>query len=311
MIIKEAASRDADVTELERLLDRPDVPEATRKRIEAEVRQIQSGIKGEQDAAYLIDLYFGRSPNWAIIHDLRIEVDGHAAQIDHLIVNRLVQVWVCESKHFAEGVSVNEHGEWSRWWRGRSEGMASPIEQARRHILLLERAFEDGLVASPKRLGLVRWKPEIRSVILVSDNARIGRPKQKVDGLETVFKAERLKQYLFAEFEKAPAAKAFGLIGKEGLEAFVRRLAGLHRPISWDWAARFGLQAEPAPVAVIPESPSLTAPATPVTRRPWFVKFDGPCANCGVVLREGTEAVWQHRQRRVLCLDCAASTGER
>jgi hypothetical protein len=61
---------------------------------------------------------------------------------------------------------------------------------------LLQRAFDDGLVKAPKRLGLVRRKQDIRSLVLVSNNARIGRPKRKVDGLDTVIKAEQLEKKL-------------------------------------------------------------------------------------------------------------------
>src|SRR5215204_5537741 len=129
MQIKAADGRARDVTELEELLDRPDLPQATRRRVEAEIRNIQAGERAERDAAYHIELYFGRSENWASIHDLRIEVDGLAAQIDHLLLDRVGEIWVCESKSFAEGVSINDHGEWSRWWHGRPDGMASPIEQ--------------------------------------------------------------------------------------------------------------------------------------------------------------------------------------
>ena len=162
------------------------------------------GNRDERDAAYEIELWFGRSQNWATIHDLRIEVDGLAAQMDHLIINRLAEIWVCESKSFAEGVSVNEHGEWVRWWKGRGEGMPSPIEQNRRHVELLGRAFDDGLVKPPKRLGLLPRKPRIRSLVLVSNSARIGRPKRDVDGLDQVIKAEQLKTRLFDEFDKTP-----------------------------------------------------------------------------------------------------------
>lgn len=49
---------------------------------------------------------------------------------------------------------------------------------------------------APKRLGLVRRKQDIRSLVLVSNNARIGRPKRKVDGLDTVIKAEQLEKKL-------------------------------------------------------------------------------------------------------------------
>jgi hypothetical protein len=48
-----------------------------------------------------------------------------------------------------------EHGEWSRWWNGRQTGIPSPIEQNHRHIHLLERVFDDGLVRPPKRLGFM------------------------------------------------------------------------------------------------------------------------------------------------------------
>ena len=246
MRFKAADGHEQDVVELERLLERPDVPAATRKRIEAEIRQIQAGARGERDAAYQIDLYFGSSENWATLHDLRIEVDGLAAQIDHVLINRLAEVWVCESKSFAEGVSINEHGEWSRWWQGRQHGMASPIEQNRRHIHLLERAFDQRLAPLPRRLGLLTMKPRLRSLVLVSNEARISRPKRKVDGIDQVIKAEQLKTRLFDEFDKVPAHDLTRVIGKEGLEQFARGLAAMHRRAHVDWAARFGLVPAPA-----------------------------------------------------------------
>lgn len=306
MVIKSADDRQPDVEALNVLLGRPDVVHATRTQIETEIRSIRAGDKGERDAAYLIDLHFGRSENWAVIHDLRIEVTGHVAQIDHVIINRLAQVWLCESKHFAEGVAINEHGEWSRWYRGRAEGMPSPVEQNRRHALVLERAFEDGLVLSPKRWGLVRWKPQIKTLVLVSDNARIDRPKRKVDGVDTVIKAEQLQKRLFDEFNRAPDRSLLGVIGKEGLEHFARELASLHRPLERDWEARFGLPPTTAPVpSVAPVSPPAAAARETATRKPWFVKFDGPCAKCGRILVKGTEAHWSQRAHRMHCLDCA------
>lgn len=157
MQIKAAGDRQSDILALERQLERPELAAATRRRIDEQIRNIRAGEKGERDAAYEIELWFGRSPNWATIHDLRIEVGELAAQIDHLIINRLAEIWVCESKSFAEGVSVNEHGEWTGWWNGRPDGMPSPIEQNRRHVELLSRAFDDGLVKAPPP---VRPRPE-------------------------------------------------------------------------------------------------------------------------------------------------------
>ena len=305
MRTKAADGHEQDIVALERLLDRSDVPSATRKRIEAESRQIRAGERGERDAAYQIDLYFGASENWATIHDLRIEVDGLAAQIDHLIINRLAEVWVCESKSFAEGVSINDHGEWSRWWQGRQHGMASPIEQNRRHIHLLERAFDQRLAPLPRRLGLLTMKPRLRSLVLVSNEARISRPKRKVDGIDQVIKAEQLKTRLFDEFDKLPAHDLARLIGKDGLQQFAGGLAAMHRPAHVDWAARFGMGPGPdTPVLPSPPPPAEPAQASEAAPTQWRVKYDGPCSNCGRPLAKGTPAVWDRRMRKMLCLDC-------
>lgn len=304
MLIKSADDRTADVNALDRLLVRTGIPEATRRRIESEIRRIRAGVAGERDAAYVIDLHFGSSDNWAVIHDLRIEVGEHAAQLDHVIVNRLGQVWICESKHFAERVSVNEYGEWSQWRHGRLEGIPSPVEQNRRHVLMLERAFERGLLQPPKRLGLVRWRPQIRALVLVSNNARLTRPKRKVEGLDTVIKAEALKTRLFEEFDRSSSLALLGAIGKDGLGTFARDLAALHRPARPDWNARFGL---PSVDSALPAGAASSESRPSSAPRSWFVKFDGPCAQCGRVLTKGTQARWSQRHRRMSCLDCATS----
>jgi hypothetical protein len=308
MQIKAADSRQPDILALERLLDRPDLPAATRKRVEAEIRQIVAGERAEQGAAYQIELYFGRSENWATLHDLRIVVDGLAAQIDHVLINRFAEIWVCESKSFAEGVSINEHGEWLRWWNGRSEGIPSPVEQNHRHIHLLQRAFDDGLAPRPRRFGLAPMKPRLKSLVLVSDGAKISRPKRRVKGLEEVIKAEQLKTRLFDAFDATPDWDMLRLIGKEGLEKFARGLGTLHRPAAYDWTARFGLADIPG-VAPSTDATGHEPAATPRSERqarPWLVKYDGPCSRCGRMLTKGTPAIWDQTVRKMRCVDCSA-----
>jgi hypothetical protein len=39
----------------------------------------------------------------------------------------------------------------------------------------------------------------------------------------------------------------------------------------------------------------------------WIVQHDGPCSECGALLRAGTEAVWRWPPGRMFCLDCAAT----
>lgn len=201
MLIKAADDKQPQLDTLEALLSRPDVDAHTRRRIEQEIRTIRAGVSGERDAAYEIEFLFGNDRNRMTIHDLRIELDARVAQIDHLIINRVLEVWVCESKHFAEGVAVNELGEWVAFYGHRPYGIPSPVEQNRRHIAVLADVFAKGLVPLPKRLGIT-IKPQVSSLILVSSQARISRPKggaaARVEGLDAVIKVDQRLRRVWA-----------------------------------------------------------------------------------------------------------------
>lgn len=43
----------------------------------------------------------------------------------------------------------------------------------------------------------------------------------------------------------------------------------------------------------------------------WRVKYDGPCAKCGTVLRAGTVAVWDRRARKMSCVECPEAPEDR
>ena len=310
MLIKAADDKQSDLDALATLLARPDVSGATRRHIDQEIRSIRAGVKGERDAAYEIDFFSRDRPNWAVLHDLRLEVDGLVAQIDHLLISRLLIFWVCESKHFAEGVAINDHGEWQRYWNGRGHGMGSPVEQNRKHIVTLRRVFESGLVPLPRRLGIT-LKPDYRSLILVSNEARITRPRRdaKVDGLDTIIKADQLARTIDRQLDQANPLILSRLIGTADLEMLARQLAALHRPAHVDWAARFGLELEPprptaAPrVLDVPASPPRWAPSTDTAAKQKLV-----CAECGErVSYTVARFCWFNKPRfggRILCMNC-------
>jgi hypothetical protein len=195
MIIKEADEKKSQIATLEALAARRDASPDVRKRIEQEIRNIRSGIKGEEEAAYEINFHFGASKNYAVIHDLRIEVEGRVAQIDHLLIGRFLDIWVCETKSFCEGIAINEQGECSRFYNNKPSGMASPFEQNKKHIMVLGSLFKTGMVQLPTRLGF-SIKPNMTSVVLVSKNARISRPKTKIAGVESIIKSDQFRSMI-------------------------------------------------------------------------------------------------------------------
>lgn len=138
MLIKVADDKQPHIDAFSALLGRQDVDPATRKLIEQQIGTVRSGAKGERDAAYEIDFHYRDRENYMAIHDLRVEFSGCVAQVDHLLINRVLDVWVCETKAFSEGVKINEYGEWFRYGWGHARGMASPVEQDRRHVAVLK-----------------------------------------------------------------------------------------------------------------------------------------------------------------------------
>lgn len=241
MIIKEADDKKSQIEILQSLGARPDTSPDVRKRVEQEIRQMRAGIKGEAEAAYEIDFHFGAAKNYAVIHDLRIQVEGRVAQIDHLVIGRFLDIWVCETKNFSEGIAINEQGECSRFYNNKPYGMASPFEQNNKHILVLRSLFKTGMVQLPTRLGFA-IKPTMTSVVLVSKSARISRPKAKVVGVESLVKSDQFKSLIERtnDSDNNPLTMA-KLIGADTLENLARAIAAQHKPIEFNWAGKFGL----------------------------------------------------------------------
>ena len=263
MLIKEIDERDHDLAELNALLNLPHVSQNTKNQIQQTIGKIQSGLKGEKEAAYHINFYYENTKNWAVIHDLRLEVDGYSAQIDHLLIDRFLEVYVCESKRFREGIGINEHGEfYSFTAEGKPYGIPSPIEQNNRHKSILKRLFDSDEITLPTRLRL-KMKPSLHSLILIANTSSIRRPKnsKNVDDLDRIIKVEQLRKRIEKDiFDNRPSAlvqqfaSAAKIISSDTLQDFAEDLASLHKPLKIDWKARFGISDTPPAINVRPPS---------------------------------------------------------
>lgn len=263
MIIKPADDLQPQLDALRGLLTHPSADATKRKRIEQEIRNILAGQRGEAEVAYEMQVRYGDSPNWMVLHDLRVEHGGLVAQIDHLLMNRWLEIWVCESKHFSEGVAINEHGEFAAFFGGKPYGVPSPIEQNNRHMLVLKRLFDSGEVKLPKRLGFA-IKPELKGLVLVSKNARISRPKAHLDGIEAVIKNDQLAKCIDKSLDDANPLGMAKLVGQDTLLQLAREIAALHKPMQFDWQAKFGLGAlVSAPAAMAGQQPPEVAGQVP------------------------------------------------
>ncbi len=136
-------------------------------------------------------------------------------------------------------------------------------------MAVLHAVQSSSIVQLPTRLGLT-IRPSIQSVVLVSKGARTTRPKTKIDGIDQVIKADQLRDLIERRIGEESAASALLSMGKiispETLEDLARQIARLHRPITFDWAAKLGIEGEGTSQAEAAE-PSVNAAAQrPVER---------------------------------------------
>lgn len=85
MIIKYADDKKSARQALQALLSRPDCNTDTRKRIKQEIRNIQAGIRGEEFPPTRMQVHWGESRSWMVIHDLFNDPSVADAILDRIV----------------------------------------------------------------------------------------------------------------------------------------------------------------------------------------------------------------------------------
>lgn len=137
MLVKSADDKTPRLQFLQSLRRLP-LSDVQRYQLENDIYTVESGIQGEKNAAYYLNLEFARSENVALIHDLRLKHNEQVAQIDHLTINRMGMFCLLETKHFNGRLKINAQGEFSVQYRHTTQGIPSPLEQSRRHEKVLQ-----------------------------------------------------------------------------------------------------------------------------------------------------------------------------
>jgi len=256
MLIKQADDHSEELAQLEQLAKSGAGDAAKQAAKDLAIRK--AGLKGESESAYLIDFHYAASPNWAVIHDLRLEHNGRTAQIDHLLINRWMECYVLESKHFNAGIKITEDGEFMRWsdYKHTFEGMPSPLLQNERHIAMLRDVMNT--LELPTRLGL-RITSSFQTFVLVASTARIDRPK-KFD-TSRVIKADQIKERIWRDIDGENALigimkTAARIVSGDTVRDVAQQLTNLHRPAKWPMPAMIRVASH---TTVNPTAPSRVA----------------------------------------------------
>ena len=186
MLIKSADDKSKRLALLEDLQKSALLDARQKEWLRVELRNLKAGIKGEQAAAFYLDGHYKDGQNNVLLHDLRFQVDGEVAQIDHLVINRTGYVVLIETKNYSGDLQVNAHGEFTVQYGNDRYGIPSPYEQSRRHARILGKLLER------LEIGTRTDKlPEFHNVVMMHPQAIIQRPDPKAFDTSFLIKADQ------------------------------------------------------------------------------------------------------------------------
>lgn len=215
----------------------------------------KSGRAAEEQMAFYLKRFFGNDPDILVLNGIRLEADGDAAQVDHLLIcpHGLV---IVESKSVIGKIQIKDDGQWIRWFNGnQSKGMPSPLTQAR----LQERFFRSLLGRASTNPAAFESLP-IDLYVAISDSGVIVWPKAGV--VEGVCKADQVADKVLQRLAAAKATATGNLLPAANRDKIAQFLIARHQPLI---AAEPRTEIQELPPSVIPPEIDATpaAIATP------------------------------------------------
>ncbi len=214
----------------------------------------RAGRKAEQQLAFYLRRDFAKYSDVVVFNGIRLERNGDAAQMDHLILHPCGFI-IVESKSVTSRITFNAHGEWTRYNGNRRQGMPSPILQAQRQGDFLIEYFTSNNINIMKRtafgnqahvLGLMlagREDAALRSLleasrnpvkpdpvdvlVAISDSGSIGRPAR---GFDNVCKADQVPGHALSIIQ-ASATRTTQKFTPDGINRLTTFILDHHRPL--------------------------------------------------------------------------------
>lgn len=240
-----------------------------------------AGREAEEQLAHYLRRDFAESQKIWIFNDLRFrDSTEDTAQIDHLVLHTHGFI-IVESKSVTSEVAINAQGEWTRIWKGRHQGIPSPIAQAQRQITFLQRALDNNieqlmgkLMGLQKRLGGFSWE----CLVSISDRGLIHRPKPA--DFPEVVKADLIPERIWAIYNKLHSLsgrlslKAPSLsFAPEEMERIAQFLIHHHSPLERE-------QTRNKPAVIPPPKPPEPRTQAPAASAEPFRTRGLPCPGC-------------------------------
>jgi hypothetical protein len=247
----------------------------------------RAGDDAERQMAFLLDRRFEERDDVFLLHDLRILKGKSAFQIDHLIITRY-GIALVESKSIHSKISITRHDErrehWSREFRGREEGIPSPVRQVEEQARLLKDVLNESrekilgklLFVLQKAFGFCPFDTYVGvSTSAVFDLAagtplpeRVFKADEVAPEIDRRLKAREKQDTLFT---LNPLAELPWSISRDDALTTARFLLSQHTPLKPESVP----SPEPVPVVARPAAAPTPTPA------PILLKAGDTCPACG------------------------------
>ena len=244
MIIKDRDPAEKAVAQLTDLLSL-DISATQKFLIERELKRLMPQRNGFHSPSHFINFYCEECPDWAIIHDLKIESNGFAAHIDHLLINKFLDIHLFESRNYNDNIKITADGEFMVFDGCQYQSVNSPLEENEKRIQVLSDLLVENKIL-PKRMG-ISLKPRISSYVLVSPGSNVIRPPETIYDTSSVVSADYLTKTLLKQLKRLkrtyeriirlPKAFTTGTLTK-----MAARLAAMNKPNMIDYRRIFCLE---------------------------------------------------------------------
>lgn len=224
---KEFKESNKQLEDLIKLKDK--VKEEKTKYILKDINNIKQGLEGERRVAYELENSF---IPMLVLHDLRIEVDGHIAQIDFLLITDYF-ICVLENKLLNGDISINNLGEFTRKTKYKTEGVYSPIVQNERHIKILKQLFKKHSIAK---------MVEIDSLVIMANPKSIIRRQYAPKDIKN--KIIRYDQIANMIETKNKLYKSKGSMSEDKMYNISNFLINQHKEATYDYIKKYSLSDE-------------------------------------------------------------------
>ena len=178
-------------------------------------------------ATELIDKQFADSEEWAVVHDLRLRVKGHALQINHLLVSNTLCFVCVDTRFLRYGLKMGDAGQFHVFNSHETRRVASPVNKMAKDVRMFRDHIQN-LGVLPSRFGFVQ-KALLKGYVLTDPSLRLDLDVNPVSGNIGVCSSDVLFPMLWKKDLKASRVFSKNLSADDLFE-LASHVADLHTP---------------------------------------------------------------------------------